>query len=201
MIGARTAVHATIDASLGGVLLANMLEGWLDGNPMVLPTAETANELEDCGTSPKQTCIHLSTPVDAGSSSPPSGEHGTAVCAARYGDRVGVARIVDPNARPRFGKDWDRDGSARGLQNPGCGCLDGARGCGVCSGSVAPGTIEPRLASAAGVMCAHDDSRDRRGRLLRSGGLQRRIAARIEGNNGPGRTSLFARAPPRRQAQ
>src|SRR5215813_9539877 len=46
MIGARTAVHATIDASLGGVLLANMLEGWLDGNPMVLPTAETANELK-----------------------------------------------------------------------------------------------------------------------------------------------------------
>ena len=42
MIGAGSALHATIDASLGGVLLANMLEGWLDGNPMVWPTAETS---------------------------------------------------------------------------------------------------------------------------------------------------------------
>lgn len=33
---------------------------------------------------------------------------------------------------------------------------------------------------------------------LRSGGLQRRIVARIEGRNGPGRTTFLARAPPGR---
>ena len=43
MIGEPATLHATtIDASLGGVLLANMLEGWLDGDP---------NGLANCGDS------------------------------------------------------------------------------------------------------------------------------------------------------
>src|SRR5215471_12962678 len=67
MIVEPAILHATtIDASLGGVLLANMLEGWLDGDPTVLTTVETADELKDCGTSPKQTGLHLSTSIDAG---------------------------------------------------------------------------------------------------------------------------------------
>src|SRR5215831_9532842 len=190
MIGARSALHATIDASLGGVLLANMLEGWLDGNPMVWPTAETANELEDCGTSPKQTGLHLSTPIDAGSSTPPSGEHGAPVCAARDGAGTGLERILDPHTGPRFRKDGDPDDGARGLQDPGCGCLDGSGGSRVCVGSLATGALEPRLASTAGVVRAHDNSGDRRRRVLRSGRLQRRIATRIEGDHGPGRVTL-----------
>src|SRR5215471_13631995 len=108
MIGEPAILHATtINASLGGVLLANMLEGWLDGDPTVLPTVEAADELEDCRTSPKQTGLHLSTSIDAGSSTPPSGEHGAPVCAAR--DGAGLDRIVDTHTRPRLGKDRDRD--------------------------------------------------------------------------------------------
>ena len=42
MSEALSALHAPVDAALGGVLLANMLEAWLDGDPMVLSTAETA---------------------------------------------------------------------------------------------------------------------------------------------------------------
>src|SRR6267378_1969999 len=201
MIEALSAPRAMIDAGLGGVLLANMLEGWLDGEPKVLPTTETADELEDCRTSPKQTCLHLSTPIDAGSSTPPSGEHGAPVCAARDGDDAGLERIPDPHTRPRLGKDGDRNGWARGLQDSGCGCLDGSGGRGVCVGSLATGALEPRLASTAGVVCAHHNPRHRRRWLLRSGGLQRRIVTRVEGDNGPGRVTLFARAPPGRQAQ
>jgi hypothetical protein len=33
----RAALHTSIDVGLGGVLLANMLAGWLDGDPKVLP--------------------------------------------------------------------------------------------------------------------------------------------------------------------
>ena len=33
MSEALSALHASIDVGLGGVLLANMLEAWLDGNP------------------------------------------------------------------------------------------------------------------------------------------------------------------------
>src|ERR1700730_4328973 len=158
MIGARATLHATIDASLGGVLLANMLEGWLDGDRTVLPTTETADELEDCRTSSKQTGLHLSTPIDAGSSTPPSGEHGTPVCTAGDGDGVGLERILDPHTRPRLGKNWDGDNKARRLQDPGCGCLDGSgRGC-VCVGSLATSPLESRLASTAGVVCAHHNS-------------------------------------------
>src|SRR6266446_753353 len=113
MIGARAALHPTIDASVGGVLLANMLEGWLDGEPPVLPTMETADELENCRTSSKQTCLHLFTPIDAGSSTPPSGEHGTPIRAARDGEGAGLERILDPHTRPRLGKNWDGDDKER----------------------------------------------------------------------------------------
>ena len=51
-------------------------------------------------------------------------------------------------------------------------------------------------------LCAlTDNSGDRRRWLLRSSGLQRRIVARVEGHNGPGRATFLARAPPGRQAQ
>src|SRR5215472_16095644 len=199
MSGAPSVLQATIDARLGGVLLANMLAGWLDGDPKVLPTAETADELEDRRTSPEQTGLHLSTPVNPWPSTPPSGEHPAPVCTARVG--TGLERIPDPHPRPGLGKVWDRNGGARGLQDLGCGCLHGSGGRGVCLGSLATGPLQPRLASTVGAMCAHRNPGDRRRWLLRSGGLQRRIVARLEGDNGAGRVTFFARPPPGRQAQ
>src|SRR6266566_3903588 len=54
----RAALHTSIDVGLGGVLLANMLAGWLDSDPKGLPTAETAGEPEDHRTSPEQVRHH-----------------------------------------------------------------------------------------------------------------------------------------------
>ena len=40
-----SAVYAPIDVELGGVLLANMLVGWLDGDPESSLFVEVADEL------------------------------------------------------------------------------------------------------------------------------------------------------------
>jgi len=106
---------APIDASWGGVLLANMLAGWLDGNPEVWSTAETADEPENYRASPEQTSLPLSTPVHAGAGTPSSGEHGTPVGTAREGSGTGLERAPHPHPRPGLGKDGDRDDGARGL--------------------------------------------------------------------------------------
>src|SRR2546422_798953 len=78
--------------------------------------------------------------------------------------------------------------------NPDCW----ASGCGVCVGSLAAGALESRLVPSAGVVRAYRDAGDRRRRLLRSVGFQRRPLAWIEGDHGAGRAPFFARAPPGR---
>src|ERR1700736_5474455 len=192
------ALPAQINTGLSGVLLANMVESWLEDDPHWLATTEAADELQDHRTTPEQTRLHLCTPVDERPSAPPSGEHGTTVCAARDGAGAGLERIHDPHARPGPGNDRYRDDQARGLQDLSGGCLDESSGRSVCPGSLPASALEPRLASPAGVVCAHRHSGDRRRWLLRSIGFQRRIVARIEGDHGPGRATFFARAPPGR---
>src|SRR5216683_1906743 len=195
---AVSAIQMPIDVGLGGILLANMLVAWLDGDAKVLPTGEAVDESQDRRTSPEQTSLHLFTAVDAEPSPSPSGEHGAAVRTAREGTGTGLERIPDPHAGSGSGEDGHRDGEAGGLQDLGGGGLDGASRRGVCVAGLAAGALKPRLASSAGVVRAHRNAGDRRRWLLRSGGRQRRIVARIEGRNGPGRTTLFARAPPGR---
>jgi hypothetical protein len=51
IVADHSALHTPIHAELGGVLLANMLEGWRAGDPLILSTAETADEPPDCRTS------------------------------------------------------------------------------------------------------------------------------------------------------
>src|SRR5215472_1522561 len=198
---AVSAIPISIDVGLGGILLANMLAAWLDGDPKVLPSGEAVDESQDRGTSPEQTSVHLFAPVDAEPSSPPSGEHGTPVCAAREGAGTGLERISDPHTGSGPGEDGDRNGGTGGLQDLGGGGLDGASGRGVCLGSLPAGALESGLASTPGVVRTHRNAGDRRRWLLRSGGFQRRIVARIEGRNGPGRAAFSARAPPRGEAQ
>src|SRR5260370_5775037 len=198
---AFSALHTPIDVGLGGVLLANMLVAWLDGNPRILPTGEATDESQDPGTSPERGGIELLTAIDTEPGPPTSGEHGAAVCAAREGTRTALERSLDPYAGSGPRKDGHRDGEAGGLQDLGGGGLDGTSRRGVCVGGLAVGALKPRLASTAGVVRAHRNAGDRRRWLLRSGGLQRRIVTRIAGPNGPGRTTLFARAPPGREAQ
>src|SRR6267154_1893616 len=110
-------LHAPIDAGLGGVLLANMVEAWLVGNPDGLTDAEAANELQDHGTTPEQTGLHLCPPVDECPGAPPPGKHRAPVCAANNGAGTGLERIGDSHARPGSGHDGHRDDSAGGFQD------------------------------------------------------------------------------------
>src|SRR5215469_6386654 len=115
-----SALRAPIDPGRGGVLLANMLESWLNHDPSWAASAEARDESEDSRTSPQQAGLHLSAPVDARSSSPPSGEHAAPVCLAREGAGTGLERIPDSHPRPGFGKDGNGDDAAGGLQDYPC---------------------------------------------------------------------------------
>src|ERR1022692_4731358 len=109
MSEALSALHASIDAGLGGVLLANMVEAWLAGNPDCLESVEAADEPQDHRTTPEQTRLHLCAPGDECPSAPPPGEHGAPVCTTHDGAGVGLERIGDSHARPGPGHDGDRD--------------------------------------------------------------------------------------------
>src|SRR5689334_5812861 len=190
-----------IDVGMGGILLANMLAAWLDGGSQVFPNGEAVDESQDRGTSSEQTSVHLLTPVDTEPSSPSSGEHGTPVCTPPESLATGLERIPDPHAGSGPGEDRHRNGGTGGLQEVGGGGLDGASGRRVCAGGLPTGALQSGLASAPGVVRPHRNAGDRRRWLLRSGGFQRRIVARIERRYGPGRTPFSARAPPGRKAQ
>src|SRR5271169_1897378 len=189
---------APIDPDLGGVLLANMLEAWLDAYPYDLATAEVTDELEDHRTAPEQTRLHLCAPVDARSSPPPSGEHRAPVCPATEGTGTGLARSDRPHTRSRPGDIGGSDDGAHGFQDLGSRCFDGASGSSICSGGLATGTLECRLVSTAGVVRPDPDAGDRRRRLLRSSGFQRWTVVRAQGDHGASGVALSTRAPPRR---
>src|SRR4051794_25681891 len=90
----RALLHAPIDVEFGGVLLANMLAGWLDSISKISSPVEAADESPDHRTSPEQTRLRVCASVDAGASSPPSREHQSSVCLAREsaGNWVGTSR-------------------------------------------------------------------------------------------------------------
>jgi len=82
-------LRAPTDAGLGGVLLANMVEAWLVGNPDGVTSVEAANELQDHGTAPEQTGLHLCPSVDECPGAPSPGKHGAPVCPANNGAGTG----------------------------------------------------------------------------------------------------------------
>jgi hypothetical protein len=51
------ALLAPIDVGLGGVLHANVLVGWLDADPRLLPPGEAPDEFQDYRTSPQETSL------------------------------------------------------------------------------------------------------------------------------------------------
>src|SRR6516165_12442108 len=187
-----------IDPKLGGVLLANMLETWLDGRADFLTTAEVTDELEDHRRASEQIRLRLPAPVDPGSNPSPPREHGTSVCPAAEGTGTGLERSHRPHPRPRPGNIRRADDGAYGFQDLGGGCFDGASGSGVCFGSFAAGTLECRLVSIAGAVRADPHAGDRRRWLLRPSGLQRRTVVGAQGNHGAGGVALSTRAPPGR---
>src|SRR2546423_14231391 len=127
-------LRAPTDAGLGGVLLANMVEAWLVGNPDGVTSVEAANELQDHGTTPEQTGLHLCPSVDECPGAPSPGKHGAPVCPANNGAGTGLERIGDSHARTGFGNDRDRDDQAGRLQESGGRCLDVPTWRGVCTG-------------------------------------------------------------------
>ena len=193
-----SSLFVPIDPESGGVLLANMLEAWLDARADFLTIAEVTDELEDHRTASEQTCLHLSAPVDPGSSPSSSGEHGTPVCPAAEGIGIGLERSHGPHTRSRPGNIGCADDRTHGFQDFGRGCFDGASGSRVCSGSFATGTLECRLVSTAGVVRTDPDAGDRRRWLLRSSGFQRRTVVGAQRNHGASGVALSTRAPPRR---
>src|SRR5215468_6261742 len=104
-MGELSALPPSIDAGLGGVLLANMVEAWLVGNPDRVTSVEADNELQDHGTTPEQTGLHLYPSVHARSGAAPSGEYRAPICAARDGAGTGLERIGDPHAGSGPGND------------------------------------------------------------------------------------------------
>src|SRR5215831_11440612 len=152
---ASSAIPVPIDVGLGGMLLANMLLAWLDSDAKGLPSEEAVDEPQDRRTSPEQTSLHLSAPVHAQPSPPPSGEHRTSVCTTGEGAGTGLEPIPDPHAGWGPGEDGHRNGGTGGLQDFGGGGLDGASGRGVCLGGLPPGAFESGLASAPGVVRAY----------------------------------------------
>src|SRR5215469_680104 len=119
---------APFDPELGGVLLANMLDAWLDAQPDFLTIAEVTDELEDHRAASEQTRLHLPAPIDPGSSSSSSGEHRTPVCPAAEGTGVGLERSHSPHTGSRFGNIRYADNQTHGFQDFGGGCFDGSSG-------------------------------------------------------------------------
>src|ERR1700730_4217832 len=93
--------------------------------------------------------------VDVGSGAPPSREHRASVRVEGQGAGIGLDRDGDPYAGPGSRSVGHADDGTGGLQDAGGGCLDGTGGRSVCPGGVAPGALEPGLASTARVVRAH----------------------------------------------
>src|SRR5580698_5884512 len=127
---APSACFAPSEMEAGAVLLANMLEAWLDDAANVWTPEEAAGELENNGTTLQQTRLCLCAPIDNGASSSPSGEHRTSVCPSRESTGAGMERDGDPHSRPGSRSVGSTDGGARGLQDISERDLAGPGGCG-----------------------------------------------------------------------
>src|ERR1035438_313971 len=166
-------VSASMDLQLGGVLLANMLVGWLDGDRESSFFAEAADEYHDQRATPEQDRLCVCASVDAGAGSPPSGEHGAPVCPAGESPGNGMERADGSSTGSGPGQVRSADSRTGGFQDSGSGCFDGEGWRGFCAGSIATGPLEFRLASIAGTVRSHRYAGDRRRWLLQPGRFQR----------------------------
>src|ERR1700677_2990232 len=189
-------VHSSIDVELGGAFLANMLTCWLDGDRESSFSLEVADEYHDQRAPPEQDRLCVCAPVDAGAGPSPSGEHGAPVCAERESPAIGLERFDGSDSGPGSGQVRSTDYGAGGFQDSGSGSLDGTGGGGVCGGGLATSAFELGLASIAGVVCTDRHAGDRRRWVLQLSGFQRRSFIGIKRDNGSGRASFIARAPP-----
>src|ERR1700737_1349186 len=64
MSTASSSPSVPIDPQLASVIVANILENWLDSSPRALTTAEVTDEPENLRTAAEQTGLHLRASVD-----------------------------------------------------------------------------------------------------------------------------------------
>src|SRR5258708_33166051 len=114
-----SALIVQIDPQLASMIVANMLENWLDFSPNALTTAAVTDEPENLRTAAEQTGLHLCASVDGCPSAPPSREHRASVCAAKESSGTGVERNVDPHPRSGFVSSWFPYDATRGLEDTG----------------------------------------------------------------------------------
>src|SRR5882762_8771083 len=145
-----------------------MLEAWLTAESALELSEEAVDEPQDHHATSEQAGVHLYSPVDAGSGAPPSREYRASVRVEGQGAGIGLDRDGDPHAGPGSRSVGHADDGTGGLQDAGGGCLDGTGGRSVCPGGVAPGALEPGLASTARVVRAHTYPGNRRRRGIRS---------------------------------
>src|ERR1700677_208709 len=201
MSESSAAARALFDVELGGMILANMLAGWLDSNQESSLPVEAADEYPDHRATPEQDRLCVCASVDAGAGPSPSGEHGAPVCSAGDGLGTGLERADNSDSGRGSGQVGSADRGSGGFQDSGSGSLDGAGGRSFCAGGFATVALEFGLASIAGAVCTDRYAGDRRRWLLQPGRFQRWPAVGIKGDDGSGRTSFVARAPPWWQAQ
>src|ERR1022692_1140134 len=193
--------HALIDVEAGAVVLANMLAGWLDENRESLSSVEACDEFRDQRTTPKQDSLCICAAIDAGAGAPSSGEHRAPVRTPAEGFGTGLEGGFGAGLGPGPWEVGSTYRGARRFQDAGSGSFDGTGGGRPCTGGFAAGALEPGLASIAGTVRTDRYVGDRRRWLLQPSRFQRRIVVGIKGDDGSGRTSSIARAPPRWQAQ
>src|SRR5215472_12160752 len=114
---------ATLDMKSGSVLLANMLETWLDAQPNFLAPTEVEDESQDLRGSPQQTGLHLHSPIDDRAGTASSGEHRAPVCPAPESTRTGLERNDDSDPRSGSGRIGHPDRGTGGLQDPSSRCF------------------------------------------------------------------------------
>jgi len=163
------------------VLLANMIEAWLVGNPEGVASAEAGNELEDHGATPEQTGLYLCPPVDECPGAPPPGKHGATYAlrtmALELGWSESAIRMLDRDLG-MTGTEMTRREDFKTLV---ADVSMGQSGRGVCAGSFTAGALESGLAPAAGVVRAYRDLGDRRRRLLRFVGFNDGLLLGLKG--------------------
>src|ERR1035437_1231686 len=131
------AVRTLVDVESGGVLLANMLAGWLDANGESSLSVEAADEYHDQRAAPEQDRVCVCASVDAGAGSSPSGEHGASVCSAGESTGHGLERAVGSDFGWGPGQVRSTDNGTGGFQDSGSGSLDGPGGRSFCAGGFA----------------------------------------------------------------
>src|SRR6266853_572460 len=153
---------AALDFTKAGAILADMVESYLAaGASPFEPEGADNDDLQDCRSTSVTGSLHLHSSVDDGAGPLQPGEHGAPI---QSGEQSPVSRLesgADPGSRPGSRPVRRANDPSRRLQGSGQRCRHGASRCDLLPGSLAPGALEPRLASPARVMRHHGNTRDR----------------------------------------